>query len=81
MLPQYVYKLTVHDRHNLMLSSGQPHSPQLPPRTVGHGRTGSIEELDEEALSQVCGGQVIPRLPPGKPPTVPSSGRGRVRGR
>jgi hypothetical protein len=40
-----------------------------------------LEELNEEALSQVCGGQVIPRLPPGKPPTVPSAGNGRSRRR
>lgn len=40
-----------------------------------------LEELNEEALSQVCGGQPTPRLPPGKPPTVPSSGRRERRGR
>ncbi len=67
------------DKKNLM-----PQAAQL----INHTTTqempdvlAGIEELDEEALSQVCGGQVIPRLPPGKPPTVPSSGRGRVRGR
>ena len=40
-----------------------------------------LEELDEEALSQVCGGQRTPPLKPGKPPTVPSSGRRENRGR
>jgi hypothetical protein len=45
------------------------------------GVLAGIEELDEEALSQVCGGQVIPRLPPTKPPTVPSAGHGRSRRR
>jgi bacteriocin leader peptide (microcyclamide/patellamide family) len=67
------------DKKNLM-----PQAAQLINRTTTQEMPdvlAGIEELDEEALSQVCGGQVIPRLPPGKPPTVPSSGRGRVRGR
>ena len=67
------------DQKNLM-----PQAAQLINRTTTQEMPdllAGIEELDEEALSQVCGGQAIPRLPPGKPPTVPSSGRGRVRGR
>ncbi|MBD0300016.1 MAG: hypothetical protein ICV82_07130 [Nitrososphaera sp.] len=67
------------DKKNLMLQAVQlinRTTTQVMPDVLA-----GIEELDEETLSQVCGGQVIPRLPPGKPPTVPSSGRGRVRGR
>jgi hypothetical protein len=67
------------DKKNLM-----PQAVQLINRTTTQEMPdvlAGIEELDEEALSQVCGGQVIPRLPSRKPPTVPSSSRGRVRGR
>jgi bacteriocin leader peptide (microcyclamide/patellamide family) len=62
------------DKKNLMPQASQPIS-----RTNAAQRPdvlAELEELDEEALSQVCGG--AGRRTPvvkGKPPTVPSSGR------